>query len=100
VRTKEDQAALAAYWAETDPALSKLRLTHGLHQLPLPTDPGVLERRSALAKAEEPLRLDPQLVQLRQDTEQSKLLMANKRLTAVQDLAWALINNPAFLFNH
>ena len=23
----------------------------------------------------------------------------NKRLTGLQDLAWALINNPAFLFN-
>jgi hypothetical protein len=24
----------------------------------------------------------------------------NKRLAATQDLAWALINTPAFLFNH
>jgi hypothetical protein len=27
-------------------------------------------------------------------------LVANPRLVAVQDLAWALINSPAFLFNH
>jgi hypothetical protein len=99
-RTKEEQATLAAYWSETDPVLGKLRLTLGKHQLPLPTDPGVIERRAVLTKAEEPIRLDPKLVQLRQDTQQSKLLMTNKRLTAVQDLAWALINNPAFLFNH
>jgi hypothetical protein len=100
VRSKEDQAAIAAYWEESDPALSKLRLTFGKHQLPLPTDPGIVERRAALAKAEAPIRLDPRLVQLRQDAEQSKLLMGNKRLTAVQDLTWALINTPAFLFNH
>jgi hypothetical protein len=25
--------------------------------------------------------------------------VANKRLTGAQDLAWAIINNPAFLFN-
>jgi hypothetical protein len=25
---------------------------------------------------------------------------ADRRLTAVQDLAWALINSPAFFFNH
>jgi len=31
--------------------------------------------------------------------EQLKLINANKRLAGVQDLAWALINNPAFLFN-
>jgi hypothetical protein len=99
-RTKEDQAAIAAYWEESDPALSKLRLTLGKHQLPLPTDPGVVERHATLARAEEPIRLDPKLVQLRQDAQQSKLLMGNKRLTAVQDLTWALINTPAFLFNH
>jgi hypothetical protein len=36
---------------------------------------------------------------LRQDAEQSKIQVANKRLTGVQDLTWALVNTPAFLFN-
>ena len=99
-RSKEDKAAIAAYWTESDPDFRKLNLTLGKYQLPLATDPGVIERRTAVAKSEEPIRLDPKLVQLRQDTEQSKLLMVNKRLTAVQDLTWALVNNPAFLFNH
>ncbi len=99
-RGKEDKTALAAYWKESDPDFRKLQLTLGKNQLPLATDPGVIERRAALIKAEEPIKLDPKLVQLRQDSAQSKLQIANKRLTAVQDLAWALVNNPAFLFNH
>jgi hypothetical protein len=32
--------------------------------------------------------------------EEASRLLANPRLAAVQDLAWALINTPAFLFNH
>jgi hypothetical protein len=42
------------------------------------------------------LSLDAQYREL----EQAQLLVANPRLMAVQDLAWALINSPAFLFNH
>ena len=98
-RSKEQQAAIAAYWNENDPDLRKRRLAIGKLQLPLPIDPGIIQRRDAIAKAELPIKLDPKLVQLRQDVEQSKAQLANKRLTGVQDLAWALINNPTFLFN-
>ena len=66
---------------------------------PLPIDPGVIQRRDAIVQAELPIRLDPKLVQLRADSEQSKTQIANKRLTGAQDLVWALINTPAFLFN-
>ena len=34
------------------------------------------------------------------ELEHAQRLLANPRLAAVQDLAWALINSPAFLFNH
>jgi hypothetical protein len=100
VRTKDDVAALTSYWKEADPDLRKLALTLGKFQMPLPIDPGVIERREALAKTELPIKLDPKLVQLRQDSTQSKTQVANKRLTAAQDLTWALVNNAAFLFNH
>jgi hypothetical protein len=55
--------------------------------------------KASLEKASAPIRLDPILVQLRIDAEASKRQITDKRLTVVQDLAWALINNPAFLFN-
>jgi hypothetical protein len=99
-RTKEEQAAIAAYWKEADPDFLKLNLTLGKNQLPLPIDPGVLERRDTVATAELPIKLDPKLVQLRQDSTASNDQMTHKRLTAAQDLTWALVNNPAFLFNH
>ena len=99
MRSKEDKAAITAYWNENDPELRKRRLTLAKNQMPLPTDPGVIERRGVLAKAEEPIRIDPKLVQLRADSEQSKAQLANRRLTGAQDLVWALVNTPAFLFN-
>jgi hypothetical protein len=37
---------------------------------------------------------------LREDTHESVGQNQNKRLTVVQDLTWALVNSPAFLFNH
>jgi len=100
LRSKEDNSAIARFWNESDPDLRKMRLTLGKNQLPLPTDPGVIERRAVVEKAELPIRLDPKLVQLRADVEQSKLQNTNRRLTGAQDLVWALVNTPAFLFNH
>jgi hypothetical protein len=98
-RTPEEQSAVAAYWKDNDPELRKRRLTFGLNQLPLPADPGIIQRREAIATAELPIRLDPELVQLRADREQSKAQHDNPRLTGAQDLVWALVNTPAFLFN-
>ncbi len=99
LRSKEDIAAITAYWKDNDPELVKQRLTLAKSQMPLPADPGIIERRGAIAKAGEPIRLDPKLVQLRTDVEQSKAQNANRRLTGSQDLVWALVNTPAFLFN-
>jgi hypothetical protein len=42
---------------------------------------------------------DTQLSRLKAQIQQSAEQLKNQRLTGVQDLAWALINGPAFLFN-
>ena len=67
---------------------------------PLPADPRLAQLKAAQAKAERPIRLEPHLVQLREDTQLSAAQREHKRLVVVQDLAWALINSGAFLFNH
>ena len=99
LRSKEEKSAIAAYWNAYDPELGKRRLTLAKNRIPLRTDPGIVERRQILAKAEEPIRIDPKLIQLRADAEQSQMQIANRRLTGSQDLVWALVNTPAFLFN-
>ncbi|MCO8121576.1 DUF1549 domain-containing protein [Stieleria sp. TO1_6] len=54
-------------------------------------------RRDALAV---PTPDDLRLVRLREDAQHSEKQLKNLRLTAAEDLTWALINSPAFLFNH
>ncbi len=57
----------------------------------------------ALQKKIETLKVgtpdNPQLVQLRSDFQSSRTQVSQRRLTLAQDLTWALINSPAFLFN-
>ncbi|MBB5032828.1 DUF1549 domain-containing protein [Prosthecobacter vanneervenii] len=67
---------------------------------PLPVDPQLVTLETLFADSQKPIMLDPKLVQLRRDAALSQTQLGNKRLTAAQDLAWALINSPAFLFNH
>ena len=64
-----------------------------------PEDPKLKEFKSSLAKAEQPLTVDPKLAELRRALDLSKKQQETIRLTAAQDIAWALINSPAFLFN-
>jgi len=67
---------------------------------PLPADPGLVALAAAIGVAERPVPDDPAILRLRSDVEASTRQVADRRLTAVQDLAWALINSPAFFFNH
>ena len=64
-----------------------------------PEDPKLNQMKAAVAKAEQPLTVDPKLTELRRALELSEGQQKTVRLTAAQDIAWALINSPAFLFN-
>ena len=67
---------------------------------PVPEDKGVTQRKAVLAAVSKAVPDDPQLLRLRTDAGYSEKQVAAVRLTTVQDLAWALINTPEFLFNH
>ena len=98
-RSPQQVEALNAHVRNADSEYWRLSRELTLAKKPLDPDPRHTTLKDALAAASLPIRLDPALVQLRTDAEASKKQITNKRLTAVQDLTWALINNPAFLFN-
>lgn len=99
-RTPEQRAALLKYYRSVDKVLRQKETAVAVSRQPLPVDPRLLELRGQLELAQKPVPEDGRLVQLRHDVGQSEKQIANLRLTAAQDLAWALINSPAFLFNH
>jgi hypothetical protein len=99
-RTKEQTALLTQEHLFTEAAYQKSKAALVVARKPLPVDEQLIALEGRLADAQKPITLDPALVQFRRDYELSKGQLANRRLTAAQDLAWALINSPAFLFNH
>ncbi len=99
-RTKAQQETLIAQFRDVDVELRKLAQATVTSKVPLPIDPKLVELQGVLAKANLPVPLDPKLVQLREDVAASTKQLENKRLTGAQDLVWALVNNPSFLFNH
>ncbi len=98
-RTPEQNEVLQSYYRTADEGLLKKEQTLFTSKKPLPIDPKLIELRETLAKVSLPVPLDPKLVQLRQDVQMSTRQNSDHRLTGAQDLTWALINNPAFLFN-
>ena len=100
VRTDAQKNVLVAYFRAVDPELRKKIDAVNASKAPLPVDPKLKELRDQLEFAQQPVQPDRVLVGLRHDLEMSVQQAATRRLTATQDIAWALINSPAFLFNH
>jgi hypothetical protein len=99
LRTPQQSAKLLSHYQEIDAELRKKEQTLATARKPLPEDARLKELEMSLARAARPVQTDPALVQLRQDVQASSKQLSNPRLTGAQDLAWALINTPSFLFN-
>ena len=78
--------------ANLDKALAEARK-------PLPVDPKLTEFQDKVNLAKTPVIIPDRIARLRRDLDLSKGQLGKKRLVAAQDIAWALINTPAFLFN-
>ena len=98
-RTAAQAAVLAAYHRRIDTGLFKQQQALAKAQLPVPEDAELTSLKAALAATEQPVALDPRLAQLRADAAMSTRQLAAQRLTGAQDLAWAILNTPSFLFN-
>lgn len=99
-RTDEQKSKLLEFFRLQDQPLQNLVKAVATAKQPLPADPKLVALEKDLTEVSQPIREDPNLVQLKKDLTMSETQTGNKRLTMVQDLAWALINSPAFLFNH
>ena len=100
LRTETQRNALFSYIRLMDPDWRNKQAALDASRAPLPVDPQLVALRGQLEQAQRPVPADPVLLQLRHDLEMSIQQSATRRLTAAQDIAWALINSPAFLFNH
>ncbi len=99
-RTDAERQALVAQLRTSDKHYKELQAAVATAKQPLPTDPRVKELETQLTAARQPLPIDPKLQQMRRAVELSDEQLKNKRLTVAQDIVWALINSPAFLYNH
>ena len=100
VRTDAQKNLLGKYFRTIDGELRKKIDAVNASKAPSPIDPKLKSLGEQLEFAQRPVQLDPVLVALRRDLETSVQQAATRRLTATQDITGALINSPAFLFNH
>jgi hypothetical protein len=99
-RTPETLKSLLTYLRTNDKQWLDAQTAVATAKQPLPADETLTAIRAQIAALEAVTPDDSQLLQLRADFEASKQQIGNRRLTLAQDLTWALINSPAFLFNH
>ncbi len=98
-RSEEAASLVLAHFRERDRELHVLAAKLAAEKKPLPPDAKLLALEAAVKRAEQPIKEDPKLLELRDNIDHSTRQAADRRLTAAQDLAWALVNSPSFLFN-
>ncbi len=98
-RSAESLGPLLSYLKKSDEPWQKLQQAVAAKKKPLPEDPMLVKLQAEAKALSEETKDDTKLLRLRSDVAASHNQLKNKRLTLAQDLTWALINSPAFLFN-
>jgi Protein of unknown function (DUF1549)/Protein of unknown function (DUF1553) len=99
-RLEAETKLLVDYLAATDGAIRKLNGDLATASAAVPPDTMLVQLEQRKEFLSKPTEDTPAMIELRQDAAQSTTQLAKLRLTAAEDLTWALINSPAFLFNH
>ena len=99
-RSTTDGDVLLARLRQEDDQYQSLKKELAAAQHPLSDDPQLKQLEAELAAAQQPQPIDSKLQRLRRAVALSEDQLKNKRLTVAQDVVWALINNPGFLYNH
>ena len=98
-RNQDIQKQVVSSFEKSDRKLQSLKNAVANQSKPLAIDKEIVDLRAKLARVSKPVPPDAKLVQLEKDVAMSEVQLGNQRLTAAQDLVWALINSPSFLFN-
>ena len=98
-RTDLVRKPLRDYFLAEDNRLRELEMQLATALQPLPPNPELVQLKQQLEQANKALAEPATLTRLKRDLEFSQRQMENKRITNAEDLAWALINSPSFLFN-
>ncbi len=98
-RNGDQQAALMKFYRGVDNELRRHEAAVAASRRPRPVDPVLKTLQENVEIAARAVPIDPGLLRLRQDMKLSTDQLAQSRLTAAQDIAWALVNSPAFMFN-
>jgi hypothetical protein len=98
-RTAEQRKKIIQAYKKSSPARIALVKSLTKASEALPADPQEVALRKLLGEARTPVPLPPEIVRLRRAVRLSEEQLIQKRVIGAQDLTWALINTPAFLFN-
>jgi hypothetical protein len=99
-RDAKQTKTITDHFRSVDPDLKALQAALAEAKKPVPEPNSIVMARKALADLLTLPPVSPRLTTLESDVALSSSQATNARLTAAQDLAWALINSPAFLFNY